>query len=121
MLTRRPLPVMLLLAALVLSGLGGLAAPALAAPALPLVDDFEFDLELPSGTDANGVALGFSTFQDPNSQVAISLTSAPPAAVPGALLGDLLCSLVGLLDNPLLGPQGLYAIIVAAVLALILP
>lgn len=57
------------------------ASPALA-ETLPLIDDFENGL--PSGTDANGVALGFITFQDPNSSVSITTTSAPPAPVPGA-------------------------------------
>ncbi len=49
---------------------------------LPLVDDFEGGL--PAGTDPNGVAVGFTTFNDPNSTVAISTTAAPPAPVPGA-------------------------------------
>src|SRR5215207_8906717 len=57
------------------------AAPALTA-ALPVIDDFETGL--PSGTDANGTAIGFITFNDPNSTVAISTTAAPPAPVPGA-------------------------------------
>lgn len=50
---------------------------------LPLVDDFEAGL--PSGRDANNLAIGFNTFQDPNpaTSVAISLTTAPPAPVPG--------------------------------------
>lgn len=56
-------------------------APTVAA-ALPIVDDFESGL--PSGVDANGVAVGFNTFQDPNSSVAIATTIAPPAPVPGA-------------------------------------
>jgi len=56
--------------------------PALAA-ALPAVDDFETGL--PIGVDANGVSVGFVTFQDPNSTVAISTTTAPPAPVPGAV------------------------------------
>ncbi|MEP6895496.1 MAG: family 16 glycosylhydrolase, partial [Chloroflexota bacterium] len=56
--------------------------PALAAGVLPVIDDFESGL--PSGTDANGIAIGFVTFKDPNSSVAISTTSAPPAPVPGA-------------------------------------
>lgn len=54
----------------------GVVGSALAA-ALPLVDDFETGL--PTGTDANGVAVGFVTFNDPNSTVAISTTAAPPA------------------------------------------
>lgn len=56
-------------------------APAVAA-SLPVVDDFESGL--PAGVDANGVAIGFNTFQDPNSSVSIATTAAPPAAVPGA-------------------------------------
>jgi Carbohydrate binding domain (family 11) len=58
----------------------GVVSPVLAAE-LPLVDDFENGL--PMGTDANGVAVGFVTFRDPNSSVAISTTAAPPAPVPG--------------------------------------
>ena len=52
------------------------------AAALPVIDDFESGL--PSGTDADGAAIGFITFNDPNSTVAISTTAAPPAPVPGA-------------------------------------
>lgn len=48
------------------------------------VDDFETGL--PSGTDANGNAIGFSTFQDANSLVAISAAT-PPAPVPSAMGG----------------------------------
>ena len=59
----------------------GAVVPALAA-GLPLVDDFEAGL--PTGTDPNGVAIGFVTFNDLNSTVSISTTSTPPAAVPGA-------------------------------------
>lgn len=47
-----------------------------------VVDDFEAGL--PQGIDANGVAIGFVTFQDPNSAVAISTTATPPAPVPGS-------------------------------------
>ena len=56
------------------------AVPALAA-GLPLIDDFEAGL--PTGADPNGVAVGFVTFKDPNSSVAISTTTTPPAPVPG--------------------------------------
>ena len=42
--------------------------PALAAT-LPIIDDFESGL--PRGTDADGAAIGFITFNDPNSTVAI--------------------------------------------------
>ena len=52
------------------------------AAALPVIDDFESGL--PSGTDADGAAIGFITFNDPNSTVAISTTAATPAPVPGA-------------------------------------
>jgi beta-glucanase (GH16 family) len=55
--------------------------PAVAAD-LPLVDDFESGL--PAGTDPNGIPVGFVTFKDPNSSVAIATTAAPPAPVPGA-------------------------------------
>ena len=55
--------------------------PVLAAT-LPVIDDFESGL--PTGTDANGVGVGFVTFSDPNSTVAISTTATPPAPVPGA-------------------------------------
>jgi beta-glucanase (GH16 family) len=57
------------------------ATPALAAT-LPVIDDFEAGL--PRGTDGDGVAIGFVTFNDPNSTVAISTTASPPAPVPGA-------------------------------------
>ena len=52
------------------------------AATLPVIDDFEAGL--PTGTDANGVGIGFITFNDPNSTVAISTTATPPASVPGA-------------------------------------
>jgi beta-glucanase (GH16 family) len=55
--------------------------PALAAT-LPVVDDFENGL--PSGVDPNGIPIGFVLFKDPNSSVAITTTTAPPAPVPGA-------------------------------------
>jgi len=53
------------------------------AAVLPVIDDFESGL--PAGTDANGAAIGFVTFRDANSSVAISTTASPPAPVPGAL------------------------------------
>ena len=53
-----------------------------AAALLPVIDDFESGL--PAGQEPNGVAIGFNTFRDPNSTVAISTTAAPPAPVPGA-------------------------------------
>jgi beta-glucanase (GH16 family) len=51
-----------------------------------IVDDFEDGL--PSGTDGDGNAIGFTTFNDAGSSVAISTTSAPPAPVPGAAAGN---------------------------------
>ena len=51
------------------------------APEAAIVDDFESGL--PAGTDPNGISIGFLTFNDPNSSVAISTTDAPPAQVPG--------------------------------------
>lgn len=58
-------------------------APVRAADTEPtaLIDDFESGL--PSGTDSNGIPVGFVTFNDPNSTVAILTTDAPPAPVPG--------------------------------------
>jgi beta-glucanase (GH16 family) len=55
------------------------AQPAFAA--LPVVDDFENGL--PAGFDG-AVAIGFNTFQDPNSTVSIATATTPPAPVPGA-------------------------------------
>ncbi len=79
--TLRSTAVALLVGVFVAGGLVAPVGPARAAD-LPLVDDFESGL--PSGTDANGVAVGFVTFNDPSSTVAISTTAAPPAPVPGA-------------------------------------
>ena len=39
---------------------------------------------MPSGQDADNNAIGFNTFQDPNSTVAITTTDTPPEPVPGA-------------------------------------
>ncbi len=49
---------------------------------LPLIDDFESGLF--SGSDSSGNAIGFVTFNDPNSTVAISTTSTPPEQPLGA-------------------------------------
>ncbi|MDX1415185.1 MAG: family 16 glycosylhydrolase, partial [Candidatus Promineifilaceae bacterium] len=46
-----------------------------------IIDDFESGL--PSGTDGDGVPIGFLTFSD-GSPIAITTTDAPPAPVPGA-------------------------------------
>ena len=45
-----------------------------------LVDNF--DNGLPYGMDANNIEVGFVTFKDPNSTVAISTTATPPSPVP---------------------------------------
>ncbi len=57
------------------------------APSPPsrLIDDFESGL--PLGTDANGNSIGFFTFNDPNSTVAIA-TGDGPEPVPGAAAGN---------------------------------
>ncbi|MDT8382466.1 MAG: family 16 glycosylhydrolase [Brevefilum sp.] len=48
-----------------------------------LVDDFESGL--PYGTDANGIEIGFVTFNDPNSDPPVlSTTDSPPAPLPNA-------------------------------------
>jgi beta-glucanase (GH16 family) len=52
----------------------------------PIIDDFESGL--PTGTDANGVPMGFYTFQDSESSAALSTTTTPPAPVPGAVAGN---------------------------------
>ena len=59
----------------------GAAGAAGAEPPVVVVEDFESGL--PSGVDADGVALGFSTFQGAGSTVAISTEPAPDPA-PGA-------------------------------------
>jgi beta-glucanase (GH16 family) len=58
-------------------------AASLADPVPVVIDDF--DSGLPTGSDANGILIGFNTFQDPNSSVSISTTVAPPLPVPGAI------------------------------------
>ena len=81
---------LLILAAFVMSFLPGISAlpvrssraAALADPVPMIIDDFESGL--PAGTDSNGISIGFVTFNDPNSSVAISTITAPPAPVPGA-------------------------------------
>ena len=52
------------------------------AAGLPVVDDYENGL--PTGTDPNGLAVGFVTFQGNGSTVAISTTMAPPVLLPDA-------------------------------------
>ena len=47
-----------------------------------IVDDFESGL--PAGTDPNGLAVGFNTFQDSNPATSVAITTAPPPdPVPG--------------------------------------
>jgi len=83
MASRRSLPIFLLCAVSLLCGFGLIAPAAPVQAADPLVVD-DFEAGLPAGHDADGVPIGFNTFQDPNSSVAISTTAAPPAPVPGA-------------------------------------
>ena len=73
--SRRSLSIFLAFAVSLLCGFGLIApaAPVLAAD--PIVVD-SFEAGLPAGYDADGVAVGFNTFQDPNSSVAISTTAA---------------------------------------------
>ena len=63
----------------------------LAVPTL-IIDDFESGL--PSGTDGDGVTVGFLTFSD-GSPIAISTTTSPPAPIPGALLGNTVLQMDG--------------------------
>lgn len=65
---------------------GPLAAPT------QIVDDFESGL--PSGTDSNGVGIGFVTFSD-GSPIAIATTDTPPAPVPGADSGNNVLAMTG--------------------------
>ncbi len=57
-----------------------------------IVDDFENGL--PSGTDGDGVPIGFLTFSD-GSPISIATTSAPPAPVPGSTPGNNVMALTG--------------------------
>ena len=80
---QRSLTLIVVSSLVVTAGPMRLGAPVgIGAQVLPVVDDFESGL--PAGTDVNGVAVGFVTFNDTNSSVAISTTTAPPAPVPGA-------------------------------------
>ncbi|MCW5860232.1 MAG: family 16 glycosylhydrolase, partial [Caldilineales bacterium] len=47
-----------------------------------LIDDFEL-AELPAGADADGNGVGFVTWNHPAASAAVTVTTAPPAAVPG--------------------------------------
>src|SRR5215213_9211030 len=83
MASRRALPIFVVFAISLLCGFGLIAPAAPVQAADPIiVDDFETPLR--SG-HAGTIAIGFLTFNDPSSSVAIS-TSAPPAPVPG--VGD---------------------------------
>src|SRR6188768_1072315 len=82
--SRRPWFVFVAVAVSLFTGMGLIAPAVPAQAAAPLVVD-NFEAGLPAGRDANNIAVGFNTFQDPNSAVAIATTAAPPAAEPGAL------------------------------------
>ncbi len=55
-----------------------------------IVDDFENGL--PTGSDANGLPVGFYTFSD-GSPVAIATTTTPPAPLPGSPAGNTVLSM----------------------------
>jgi beta-glucanase (GH16 family) len=57
-------------------------APILAGKSV-LIDDFE-QTGLPRGVDRNGIGVGYVTWNHPAASAAITLTTAPPAPVPGA-------------------------------------
>ncbi len=63
------------------------------APAAPtIIDDFENGL--PSGTDGNGIPIGFFTFSD-GSPVSVTTTDTPPAPVPDSTAGNNVLALTG--------------------------
>ena len=51
-----------------------------------IIDDFESGL--PSGTDGDGIAIGFITWNHPSASVAITTTANVPAPVPGSQEGN---------------------------------
>ncbi len=79
---RKPSLAFLIVALCLLVSTGLIAPAARVYATAPLVDAFEAGL--PAGHDPNNIAVGFNTFQDPNSTVAIATTTTPPAPVPGA-------------------------------------
>ncbi len=81
--SRQPVLVFLLSIIGMLSSVGMFAPAQSALAAAPLIVD-TFESPLRSGS-VGGIPIGFNTFQDPNSSVAISTTTAAPASsVPGA-------------------------------------
>ncbi|MDQ2996998.1 MAG: hypothetical protein M3R61_08090, partial [Chloroflexota bacterium] len=80
MASRRSLPMFVVFAVGLLCGFGLIAPAAPVQAADPIIVD-SFETPLRSGLDGT-IAIGFNTFQDPNSSVAIT-TAAPPAPVPG--------------------------------------
>ncbi|AQP43426.1 family 16 glycosylhydrolase [Tessaracoccus flavus] len=74
-------------------GLSLIVVPmASAAPPPPIVVE-DFESGLPQGQDGS-VAVGYNTFQDPNSTVSLTTTDAPPAPVPGAAAANTVAQLV---------------------------
>ena len=61
---------------------GGGATPPPSSGKSVIIDDFEDGL-LPTGTDPNGLGVGFVTWNATGASVAITTTNAPPAPVPG--------------------------------------
>ncbi len=87
MISKKPIVTVLLSLSLCVSSLlmPAIGARTALAETLPAVDDFEAGL--PAGT-AGGIQIGFNTFRDPNSTVAIAVTQTPPAPVPGSAAGN---------------------------------
>lgn len=52
-----------------------------------IIDDFEQDA-LPSGTDGDGLGVGYIAFESAVGGIALDITDAPAAAVPGATAGN---------------------------------
>lgn len=70
---------------LITSGLMALGLTASVALA-DVVDDFESGL--PSGSDGDGVSIGFYVFNGASTVVSLATTDSPPAPVPGSVPGN---------------------------------
>lgn len=84
-MARSRLGTSLLVAATIAASVGASAAAAVEDPIL-VVDDMESGV--PNGTDADGVSIGWNTFQDAASTVAVTTTDTPPAPRPDADAGN---------------------------------
>ena len=72
-----------------------------------VVDDFE-DGELPSGTDPNGIPVGYFTVAGGGGSIEASITDTPPTQVPGAPADN------NVLDELNTLPPGAFAVFVNA-------